>query len=471
MDATDLAFAGISEQARLIADGTISSRELTTLYLDRIERHNTTLNAFRVVFTQEALAEADAADQRRASGESAPLLGVPIAVKDDQDVAGVVTAYGSNAQEAPAAEDSEIVRRLRLAGAVIIGKTNVPELTQWPFTETATFGVTRNPWDLQRTPGGSSGGSGAAVAAGLVGAATASDGAGSIRIPAAWCGLFGMKPQRGRVSLYPRRRPWFGMAGYGCLTRGVRDSALFLDVVAGARAGDVDAAPDPVRPFLASAEGEPGTLRIAYSEKLPPGVLASVDPSASFALADTVQILRELGHEVTEREVDYGAQGIPNVVARYLRGVHEEAASVAHPERLERRTRAMARLGGLVPRSQIEKGEAAEAEYAARVGALFGEFDVLLTPGPTLPAPPIGKLQGRGALYTLNAVAGWVPFYGIWNYTGHPAAAVPAGLSGQGLPRSVQLVGRPADEATLYALAAQLERARPWVDERPPDFS
>ena len=260
------------------------------------------------------------------------------------------------------------------------------------------------------------------------------------------------------------------MAGYGCLTRGVRDSALFLDVVAGARAGDVDAAPDPVRPFLASAEGEP-TLRIAYSEKLPPGVLASVDPSASFAWPTRCN-LRELGHEVTEREVDYGAQGIPNVVARYLRGVHEEAAGVAHPERLERRTRAMARLGGLVPRSQIEKGEAAEAEYAARVGALFGEFDVLLTPGPTFPRRRSASCRAAARCTPLlNAVAGWVPFYGIWNYTGHPAAAVPAGLSGQGLPRSVQLVGRPADEATLYALAAQLERARPWVDERPPDFS
>ena len=435
------------------------------------KRQNPVLNAFRLVFAEQALAEADAADSRRANGESAPLLGVPIAVKDDQDIAGVVTAYGSNAQEAPAAQDSEIVRRLREAGAVIIGKTNVPELTALPFTETATFGVTRNPWDLQRSPGGSSGGSGAAVAAGLVGAATASDGAGSIRIPAAWCGLFGLKPQRGRVSMQPRRRPWFGMAGYGGLTRGVRDAALFLDVVAGALDEDADRAPAPVRPFLAAADGEAAKLRIAYSEKLPPGVLASLDASASFALADTVQLLRELGHEVVEREVDYGAKGIPLVVGRYLRGIHDEAEGVDHPERLERRTRGLARIGALVPASYVAKGEAGEADYAAQVGALLGEFDVLLTPGPTIPAPPIGKLQGRGALFTLNAVAGWVPFYGIWNFTGHPAAAVPAGLSGQGLPRSVQIVGRPADEATLISLAAQIESRRPWADERPPGFS
>ena len=177
MDASEIAFAGVAAQARMVAAGEISSRELTELCLARIERLNPSLNAFRVVLGEEALAQATRADEMRAAGEPLPLLGVPVAVKDDTDVAGVITAYGSNAQEAPAAVDSEAVRRLRAAGAIIIGKTNVPELTQWPFTETATFGATRNPWDLQRTPGGSSGGSGAAVAAGLVGAATATDGA------------------------------------------------------------------------------------------------------------------------------------------------------------------------------------------------------------------------------------------------------------------------------------------------------
>jgi amidase len=202
------------------------------------------LNAFRVVFAERALLEADQADARRGAGDARrsqdgerlaqrPLLGVPIAVKDDIDVAGEVTAFGTNAHGGPARADAEVVRRLRAAGAVIVGKTNVPELCIWPFTETPTFGATRNPWDLQRAPGGSSGGSGAAVAAGLIGAALGSDGAGSIRIPSAWCGLFGLKPQRGRVSMAPKPEGWHGMSVNGILSRSVIDTALFHDVGSG----------------------------------------------------------------------------------------------------------------------------------------------------------------------------------------------------------------------------------------------
>src|ERR1700736_4595017 len=208
MDALDLAYSGIARQAQLIAAGEVSSRELVEIYLERIARFDLDLNAFRVVFAERARLEAQPADARRGAGEERPLLGVPFAVKDDIDVAGELTAWGSNATEGAAPADAEVVRRLREAGAVIIGKTNVPELTIWPFTETATFGATRNPWDLQRAPGGSSGGSAAAVAAGLVGAALGSDGAGSIRIPAAWCGVFGLKPQRDRVSMAPKAEAW-----------------------------------------------------------------------------------------------------------------------------------------------------------------------------------------------------------------------------------------------------------------------
>ena len=245
MDDLEIAFAGIARQARLIAAGELSSRELVELYLRRIERTQPTLNAFRTVFAERALLEADQADARRGAGAGRPLLGVPIAVKDDLDVAGEPTMLGTNAVDRPAAADAEVVRLLRVAGAVIIGKTNVPELCIWPFTETATFGVTRNPWDLQRAPGGSSGGSAAAVAAGLVGAALGSDGAGSIRIPAAWCGLFGLKPQRGRVSMAPRRSAWNGLSVNGVLTRRVADTALFHDVASGATDVDLDRAPPP----------------------------------------------------------------------------------------------------------------------------------------------------------------------------------------------------------------------------------
>jgi amidase len=474
MDAVELAYAGIARQAELIASGEISSRELVDMYLARIERLDVKLNAFRVMLGERARLEADQADARRGAGGDAgarPLLGVPIAIKDDVDVGGEITAYGTNAQDAPARADAEVVRRLREAGAVIIGKTNVPELTLWPFTETATFGATRNPWDLQHAPGGSSGGSGAAVAAGLVGAALASDGAGSIRIPAAWCGLFGLKTQRGRVSMAPRARPWYGLSVNGVLTRSVADSALFYDVASGAIDSDHDRAPAPTIPFASAARTPPGPLRIAYSTRVPLGVISRLDADARRAFEETVALLRSLGHEVSEQDPDYGTDAIPAVLARYLRGTHDDAAALAHPERLERRTRAMARMGGLIPRALLERLLAGEAELARRLNRVLEDHDVLLTPTTATPPPRIGRLQGRGALWTLNAVAGWVPYNGVWNVTGQPAASVPAGFGADGLPRGVQLVGRAGDEATLLSLAGQLEAERPWAQQRPPEFS
>ncbi|HEY4428807.1 MAG TPA: amidase [Solirubrobacteraceae bacterium] len=471
MDATELAYAGIARQAQLIDSGEVSSRELVDVCLERIARLEGSLNAFRVVFAERVRMEAEQADARRGAGGERPLLGVPMAVKDDIDVAGEVTALGTNATGAPAAVDAEVVRRLRDAGALIIGKTNVPEMTQWPFTESATFGATRNPWDVQRTPGGSSGGSAAAVAAGLVGAALGSDGAGSIRIPAAWSGLFGLKPQRGRVSMAPRSRAWHGLSVNGVLTRTVADTALFHDVASGAIDVDADKPPPPPVSFSTAAATPPGRLRIAYSSRIPPGTIAHVDPDAARALQDTVEVLRELGHDVTERDPDYGPTAIPSLVVRYLRGIHDDAAMLAHPERLERRTRAMARLGGLIPEALLERTLAGEAALTARLGLVLEDHDVLITPATASPPPRIGQLQGRGALWTFNAIAAMVPFNGVWNATGQPAAAVPAGFGADGLPRAVQLVGRPNDETTLLSLAAQLEATRPWAQERPPGFS
>src|ERR671923_1301918 len=230
MNRDDLAFAGVVRQAELVRDGEVSSRELVELCLARIGRLDPELNAFRTVMAERALADADQADARRRAGEERPLLGVPLAVKDSQDVAGEVTAHGTDAYGEPARGDSAIVGRLRAAGAVIVGKTNLPELAIMGSTEGPAFGVTRNPWDTDRTPGGSSGGSAAAVAAGLCAAATASDGAGSIRIPAANCGLVGLKPTRDRIPLSPPTEHWYGLSVLGFETRGVRDTALLMSV-------------------------------------------------------------------------------------------------------------------------------------------------------------------------------------------------------------------------------------------------
>lgn len=449
----ELAFAGVARQAEMVRAGEVSPRELVETALGRIAALDPELNAFRVVFAERALIEADQAAGRSGDGDSRPLLGVPIAIKDDQAVAGAVRVRGSNACSSPEPEDADLVHRLRAAGAIVVGITRTPELTLWPFTETAAGGITRNPWDPQRTPGGSSGGSGAAVAAGLVPGATGSDGAGSIRIPAACCGLFGLKPQRGRISTAPLDEVCNGLSVYGFLTRSVADGALLYEVASG-------------KPYVAAAEQEPPKLRIALSLKIPPGSSARLDPDWRCAAEQTAELLRTLGHDVAEGNPAIGAVGT-RVIARYLAAVYDEVRSVDHPARLERRTRAMARLGRAAHR-WLERIRAEELADAAKVNAIFDDFDVVL--GPTLAMAPlqVGRYEGRGAAYTLAGVLRWMPFNGLWNHIGNPAAAVPAGFDSEGLPLSVQLAGRPHSERTLFSLAAQLEAARPWADQRPP---
>jgi amidase len=458
MDPSDLAFAGIARQAELIAAGEVSPRDLVQTYLERIERLDPQLNAFRIVFAEQALAQAGDEEGRAGADPARPLRGVPVAIKDDVDVAGEVTARGSNAYGAPAEHDSDMVRRLRDAGAIVIGKTNVPELEVWPFTETDTWGITRNPWNTEHTTGGSSGGSAAAVAAGMVGAALGSDGLGSIRIPAGWCGIFGIKPQRDRVSIAPKREAWHGLSVWGPLARSVRDAALFLDVIAS----------EPSTPSLVESAGNPpGGLRIAVSYKSPPGVISKLFDEQRDAVSETAELLRSLGHTVTEAEISWGNVA-PAMIARYLRGIHDDAKRMAHPERLEKRTKGMARMGAMVPARFVARTRAREAKVAERLNRLLSDHDVILTPGAARPAPPVRRYEGKGAFVTLNGVAAWVPYFGPWNFTGQPAVSVPAGFTDDGLPRGVQLVGRPSDEATLVSLAAQIEAERPWADRRPP---
>jgi amidase len=458
VDRTDLAFAGIARQAERVRAGEVAPRELVELYLERMARIDPQLNAIRVVFAERALAEADQAAARRRGGDARPLLGVPVLIKDDTDVGGEVTCKGSRAEDRPASADAEVVGRLRAAGAIVLGKTHVPELMQWPFTESATWGVTRNPWDTSRSPGGSSGGSGAAVAAGLCGAASASDGAGSIRIPASCCALYGLKPQRGRIPTAPHEIAWQGLTHLGCVTRSVRDTALWWDVVADREDGE--------GAFADAAAREPGRLRIACATNNP--LFAPLKPELRAAYDETIALLRTLGHTVEEVKVPYGDL-LGEIVPRYLRGVADDAATLAHPRRLERRTRAMARMGRMLPDAVVARARAHEAATAERLRrAAFAEHDVLLTPGTAQLPLPVGRYEGRGALWTFNGVARYTPYTPAWNVTGQPAASVPAGFTPEGVPLAVQLVGRPRDEATLLSLSAQLETARPWADRRPP---
>src|SRR5215203_3990270 len=307
MNPDDLAFAGAARQAEMVRAGEVSPSELVRLYLDRIQRLDPELNCFRKLFAEKAMLEAEQAEARIKAGDERPLLGVPIAIKDEVDVVGEINTHGTDAFTEPAKADSEVVRRLREAGAIILGLTLLPEMAICGFSESATYGVTRNPWDPQRSPGGSSGGSGTAVAAGLAAIGSAGDGAGSIRIPAASCGLFGLKPSRGRVSLAPQTEGWRGLAVEGCLSRSVLDTALWLDVVSGGSSED-EAPPAPERSFVEAVKQSPGKLRVAYSTLAPRAAAPpTVSGEVKQAVADAAELLRSLGHETQQRDPDWGS--------------------------------------------------------------------------------------------------------------------------------------------------------------------
>jgi amidase len=460
MDLGDLAFASAAEQARLLAAGTITAPVLLDLYLERIARLDPQLRSYRTVLGQTARQEAAAAQHRLDAGERLPLLGVPVAIKDDVDVAGEVTACGSGAVSSAAVRDAEVVSRLRAAGAVILGKTNVPELMIFPFTESLTFGATRNPWNTALSPGGSSGGSAAAVAAGLAPLALGSDGGGSIRIPSGWCGLFGLKPQRDRVPLAPIDDAWCGLSVFGPIARSVEDAALFLDATA---------TPGPAGGFVRAAGKDPGRLRIALSTKVPPPLVAKVGKEQRTAVEQAGALLRDLGHDVVVRDPDYPPAAVyANFLPRFFRGIYEDARKMPHQDRLEKRTRNMARIGSLLSERRMATVRAGESAVAERIQSIFDDVDVVITPGNAAGPSRIGAYQRRGGVSTLLLVSQRVPFFEIWNLTGQPAAAVPWGLDHAGVPLSIQLVGRPSDEATLLALSTQIEAARPWAHRRPP---
>lgn len=445
----------------MLADGELTAPELLEVYLRRIARVDSQLRCYRVVLADRARHEAALAQDRLDAGERLPLLGVPIAIKDDVDVAGEVTTFGSGGPRPAVTSDAEVVRRLRAAGAVIIGKTNVPELMMLPYTESMTFGATRNPWNPTRTPGGSSGGSAAAVAAGLAALALGSDGGGSIRIPATWCGLFGLKPQRDRVSLEPHDDAWYGLSVNGPIARSVLDAALFLDATS--------TVPGPEGEFAIAAGRDPGRLRIALSTKVPTPLPVRVGKAELTAVDQAGALLRDLGHDVVRADPEYPVSAIlANYLPRYLRGICDDADSLAHPERLEPRTRTVARLGSVFSDRRMQAIRAAEGPVISRIQAIFDDVDVVVTPGTATGPTRIGAYRRRGAVSSLLKAGRYVPYQQIWNLTGQPAAVVPWDLDGDGLPLSVQLVARPYDEATLLSLSAQIEAARPWDLRRPP---
>lgn len=463
----ELAFAGLERQARLVADGEVSSRELVELSLARIDASQDTLAAFRCVRADAALGEASAADRRLAAGERLPLLGVPVAIKDDMDLADEETRFGCGGTFQARTGDGEAARRLRAAGAVIVGKTNTPELGQWPFTEGQAFGITRNPWSTAHTPGGSSGGSAAAVAAGLVPAAAGSDGAGSVRIPAAWTNLVGLKPQRGRISTWPDAEAFKGLTCIGPLARTVGDAALLLDVLAGSHPGDLHRPPAHHEPYADAARRDPGRLRIALSLRIPfSGAPARLDRGVHAAVERIARVLARLGHDVAPADPAYGLIGL-TFVPRSTTGVREWVARVPEPGRLDPRTHHNARMGRLLAPT-LRLARALERPLQRRVGRIFDRFDVVLAPTTAKPPLPVGAIEGLGNWDTDRTMVGACPYAWPWNVLGWPGVSVPAGLTVDGLPVGAQLLGPAHSEARLLSLAAQLETEERWHHRRPP---
>jgi amidase len=447
-----------AEIVERIAAGGVSPVAVVEETLRRIEAHNTELNAFSVVLANEAREQARFLDLGAADGR-VPLFGVPVAIKEELDVAGCVTTFGGRANSTPAVADGEVVRRLREAGAIVVGKTQMPEFGAWPYTESVAHGYTRNPWQTSHTPGGSSGGTAAAVASGMVPVGMGGDGGGSIRIPAACCGLFGLKPQRGRVTTSPMEHLWWALGTVGPLSRTVLDSAIVYDVIRGNvptdrwRAGEVGS-------FVDAARREPGRLRIGWTVK---PVTRGVKPHAEHVAAvhDTARLLTGLGHDVREVDPHY-PDPTAAFVPQFFAGIRTEAAAVEHYERLERRTRETCRLGAWVTPRVVDFALRQTEKVSAKANRVFDSVDVLLTPSIAHRPPKVGVLDGTGTLRASLKAMPAIAYVALWNLAGNPACSVPSGTGTDGLPIGCQLVGRTDGEETLFSLAAQLEVARPW---------
>jgi amidase len=468
----DLMFRSAIELAGMVRLGEVSASELVRTSLERIEELNPALNAFVEVDEAGAVAAAE----KIAPGDDRPFAGVPIAIKNNRPVNGMRLTYGCSLMAKYIAPyDHNITRRLRDAGFVIVGTTTLPEYGILPVSEARLFGPTRNPWDLARTPGGSSGGAAAAVAAGIVPVAHGNDGGGSIRIPAACCGLVGLKPARGRISPAPELGD-SSLSIDGVLTRTVADTAALLDVLEGYELGDATWAPAPEEPFALSAHIDPGRLRIAATTS-PPQPEASVDPLCAGAVADATELLRSLGHEVEEVDVPWHDADV-----RDLFGVvfsNHIALSIAYSGLIAGREPTAEDMEpmswaiySMIGKLDAISGMAAAAQlqgFARRLITFLAPYDVLLTPALAERPLPLGTLdpEAPDPMSTFTRSGLFTPFTPIFNATGQPGISVPLYGGSDGLPLGVQLVGRPAGEAQLLALATQLEAAQPWAERRP----
>jgi amidase len=397
-----------------------------------------------------------------------PFRGVPIAIKDLTDVAGLRTTYSSRpfAQNVATA-DAAVVRRVREAGFVIVGKTNTPEFGSTAVTESALNGACRNPWDTSRTPGGSSGGAAAHVAAGVLPLAHGSDGGGSIRIPASCCGLFGLKPSRGRVSPAPYGDGSFALSQNGPIAWTVRDAAAFLDIVAGYEPGDSAWLPPPARPFAGEVGAPPGRLRIALA--LEPALDYPVEEPCLDAARAAATLLEQLGHDVVEDAPPWRDADVLHQFS-YLWRIGPALFDVP-PESLEPLNRALAESAHATSALEYARAVIAMQRYARRVAAFWDEVDVVVTPAlGKLPVPIGWVFEPDDPWDQFRRGGEFTPFTPVLNVTGQPAASVPFDVV-DGLPVAVQLIARAGDEATLIRLASQLEEARPWIERRPPVFA
>ena len=469
---TEIAFASAREQARLLRLREIGPVELTQVYLERIERLNPALNAYVTVDADGALAAAAEAE-RTLGPESPPFHGVPISIKDLHDTAGLRTTSSTKAfRDYVPEKDGTAVNQLRRAGFVFLGKTNVPELGSIGTTESELNGVCRNPWDTSRSTGGSSGGAAAALAAGLCPVSHGSDGAGSIRIPASCCGVYGLKPSRGRVSI----EPWAPLNGYateGPLARFVEDAAALLDVLLGHTPGDPFVAPSPSRPFVEEASVRPSHLRVAFTTSTPDGL--AVDPACATAAEDAAFLLESLGHHVEEAAPDWAAEGLVETFLTVYQagiGAYADGNDITLLEPLNRDVFARAES---VSSAKYTSCLGRLQRVARRIGCFFEDFDLLVTPTLGLPPVPYGwYFDGDGSPFGQIArdpkYWRYVPLWvGLFNVTGQPAASLPLARTDDGLPIGVQIVARLFDEATLIRVSAQLEEARPWRDAIPPN--